>query len=72
MRNLTLYTEETILDFGKYKGFTLDLIISTDPNYIIWCVENVEWFNFDSEKYEQLCKSQVNLQEIYNILLKND
>lgn len=33
---------ETVLDFGKYKGKTLDEVADIDPSYICWLHENVK------------------------------
>ena len=33
---------ETVLDFGKYKGKTLEEVADIDPSYICWLHENVK------------------------------
>ena len=33
-----------ILDFGKYKGKSLEEVIKLDPKYIEWCLEKIEDF----------------------------
>jgi len=33
---------ETVLDFGKYKGKTLDEVGDIDPSYICWLHENIK------------------------------
>lgn len=57
MRNLTLYTADTKLDFGKYKGDTLNGILNTNPLYIKWCVENIDWFVTEDELLKEVLKS---------------
>lgn len=29
--------------FGKHKGETVDSVLETDPRYLVWCHNNVEW-----------------------------
>ena len=39
------------LTFGKYKGYTLRSVIESErnPEYLLWCLENIEWFFVDDE-----------------------
>ncbi len=30
------------LTFGKYKNSDVNAVIKRDPNYIVWCIENIE------------------------------
>lgn len=39
-----MYTIRSILDFGKYKGNTVEDILHYDPGYILWAIDNIEWF----------------------------
>lgn len=41
---LKMYNLKTRLDFGKYKGDTVDDVITNDPQYLEWCLENVDGF----------------------------
>ena len=47
------------LEFGKYKGRTLKYIIQKEPNYILWCVINVNWFAVENSIF-------INPNFIYN------
>lgn len=49
----------TIFNFGKYKGKTLLYVIDNDPQYIIWCIDNIEDFNIN-EKLKLELLSQYN------------
>lgn len=43
--------------FGKYKGFTLEDILNTDPKYVRWCIGdagNVELSNDAYKEYEDV------------------
>ena len=42
------------LTFGKYKDKLLRWIITHDPEYILWCQENIEWFEIDVNAEEKL------------------
>ncbi|KIA89596.1 hypothetical protein [Kaistella jeonii] len=53
MRNLKVYDYNTSLDFGSYKGFLLAQILKNDT-YILWCIENVDWFCVPEELLNSL------------------
>ena len=38
-----------VLTFGKHSGEALDEVIVEDPEYIAWCVDEVEGFELDVE-----------------------
>lgn len=40
----TLYTPSTVLQFGKYKGMTLDQIAQQHASYVLWCTRNLNNF----------------------------
>ena len=47
------------ITFGKYKpvdeeGKLIKWIIQNDPEYILWCLENIEWFELDTDAEEML------------------
>ena len=41
--------EKDKFNFGKYKGETLEYVWNDDPDYIIWCVDNVEGFKIEDK-----------------------
>lgn len=49
MKALKIYEPETVFDFGKNKGRTLEDVASTDVKYIVWCLLNVDHFFVDKE-----------------------
>lgn len=61
MRNLTFYTADTKFDFGKYKGDTLNGILNTDPEYLKWCVDNVDWFCVEEEILDEIFYNHTNI-----------
>lgn len=54
---ITIYDHETVLKFGKYKGtgLTVEDVATTDPKYLVWCHENIQWFALLEEIYEAVC-----------------
>lgn len=42
-----------ILMFGKYKGVEVEQVISCEPQYIQWCLYNIEGFSL-SERHKKL------------------
>lgn len=52
--NSNILTYNSIMPFGKYKGQSLDSIIDIDPQYIIWCSENLDRINIDSTLIEEV------------------
>lgn len=40
----TFSSIEQRFDFGKYKGFSIEEVWSTNIGYIEWCIRNVEYF----------------------------
>ena len=66
MRTLKLYTDCKTLDFGKYNGNSIEYVLETNPLYIKWCVENIEWFVFDEELLKEALKANCRLNIIVN------
>lgn len=52
--NSNILTYNSIMPLGKYKGLDLDSIIDIDPQYIIWCSENVDRITIDSTLIEEV------------------
>lgn len=50
----------TPFSFGKYKGTHLKDVIDTDPQYVEWCLDNVDWFDISKRCKKDL---DVSLQE---------
>jgi hypothetical protein len=48
------YTQNSLLKFGKYNGSILEDIAKTDPNYINWCIINLDHFYLSEEALEEL------------------
>ena len=44
MKHWTIFTENTIFNFGKHKGETLEEVAKKDARYILWCVRKIDKF----------------------------
>lgn len=51
---MKVYTQNSLLKFGKYNGSILEDIAKTDPNYINWCIINLDHFYVSEGAIEQL------------------
>lgn len=41
------YSSDDILKFGKYKGQKVKEIAKRDPNYLRWCLNNIDSFKLN-------------------------
>ncbi len=58
---MTIYKLETELNFGKkHKGETIEEIIEDDPEYLLWAIDTIEWFELDDEAEKELEKATSN------------
>ena len=49
--NVTMFYLYSSLTFGKYKGKTVEEVMTLDPGYLLWAYNNIEWFTIDKETY---------------------
>ena len=40
---------DSVLTFGKYRGKTLKEVFDLDIYYLVWCLENITWFNVSQD-----------------------
>ncbi len=52
----TIQSLDGQLTFGKYKNWTIDQVLDTEPGYISWCVEQ-RIFVLDDEADEALLQA---------------
>ncbi len=45
---------QSVLTFGTYAGDTVVEVIKDAPDYIEWCIDNVEGFELDEEATDAL------------------
>jgi len=46
-----------IFTFGKHKDEYIRDVLETDPSYIIWCADNIDWFDLDTVVYDKAYES---------------
>ena len=47
------YRQETEFTFGKYNGEIMRTVILKDPQYIDWCIMNLDHFTIDVMEFEE-------------------
>ncbi len=53
------YNLNSVFTFGKFNGLSVSKILSIQPSYINWCLENLDHFYV-------LEKDQIEMKNIYN------
>ena len=48
MPNKTCYDFDTEFTFGKYYGLEVHMLLDRDPQYLEWCINNLENIYFTS------------------------
>lgn len=44
---MPLYHKNTVLQFGLHKGKTIEQVLHISPDYILWCIRNIEHFKLN-------------------------
>jgi len=65
MKPKSILDKHHIFSFGKYKGWTANDVILEDPQYIIWCAENIEWLDCTTDFYELARELADDINEYY-------
>ena len=65
--NLVLYDINTNIDFGKYKHLEIKYIINSNPNYLIWAIQNIIKFRLTDKAINLLCEKIEVSEEIIQI-----
>jgi hypothetical protein len=55
--NMKYYYSDTIFTFGKYKGKTLDEVMQLDPDYVDWCLANLDHFALGDDEFTSNLKT---------------
>lgn len=68
---MKFYEHDTVFTFGKYKGKQMGYVLFDDPDYISWCIINLDHF-FIEERilYELAGIAQVKLSDEAKEVLK--
>lgn len=51
------YYADTIFTFGKHKGKTLDEVMECDPDYVDWCLANLDHFALGNDEFSSDLKT---------------
>ena len=51
--NVTYVDDDYVFNFGKYKGKGVGWVITNDPDYFFWAIDNVEWLKINPQDEEQ-------------------
>ncbi len=62
------HTPDYVMEFGKYKGKTINEIYCHDPKYIYWLLENDHYFKVDFDKLLNIPEDSQNKQ----IIIENE
>lgn len=49
-----IYDLETVIEFGKYRSFEVSYVIDTNPNYLIWAIQNISRFKLSESAIKKL------------------
>jgi len=41
---MKLYRPSTVIEFGKFEGYTISEVIMKEPDYVFWCLDNLDHF----------------------------
>jgi len=52
---MTEFTKESVITFGKHKGRKLGDVMRTSPEYLVWAYNTIDWFTMPDELYEDAC-----------------
>lgn len=44
---------KTILNFGKYKGKTIEYVLKWNPEYLVWAHTTIKWFKLEDNLYKK-------------------
>lgn len=63
-----LFKLSSIMTFGQYKGMTVKEVIDYDPAYMMWVVDNVEWFVLNKAAEEYLDAAEMDNEKSYGVM----
>lgn len=49
----------SVLNFGKYKGETIDSVLNLDPAWIVWCYNNVKTISHTITSHQYQCAKKL-------------
>jgi hypothetical protein len=61
--------ETYIFNFGKHKGESFLDVLTEDANYLVWCLDELDWFTVDRST-EDAIYEEVDIQQNYSAELE--
>lgn len=52
MTNWTIFSSDSIFEFGTHRGRTIEEVMSNQASYIIWCIKEIDYFLIDIDLLE--------------------
>lgn len=46
------YELNDTVNFGKYRGCTIEYLVDNHPDYVNWMIENKDWFVLSNKAYK--------------------
>ncbi len=46
--------ETYVFTFGTWKDHTYQEVTKQEPSYIVWCAENIDWFDVPADELDKL------------------
>jgi hypothetical protein len=62
-----VYNLDDKITFGKYKGKSIHSVLHTDPSYLVWANDNIEWFKLTEGIYDEALSGQAEQKRQYYI-----
>lgn len=50
-----IYDLDSTLSFGKYHSMPLRFVLASDPEYIMWCLDTLDWFSLSPVAMDYFC-----------------
>ena len=50
----TSINDDYVFPFGKHKGLKLADVAIDHPCYVLWCLENIDWFKLPKDQREAI------------------
>ena len=69
--HFTVYSSDSIVEFGKFDGKSIQEIIHEQPDYLLWCILNLDHFVLDEDLLSELyvdCDIDIKKARIKNYL----
>ena len=52
--DLSIDIDTYVFTFGQYKGVAYSDVKNDDPGYILWCMDNMDWFKISYDEKQEL------------------